>query len=146
MHLDMTGCILTTGTVQHLAVKPVAEHSDLTSAAVAGSFGAIQGISWVLQQIEVYVTYESSTPSRRHLRRMSGSTGGCRCPGYGWTRISTDFLKSFGNVFLPNSSLTALKRAHWAGSSECCKSNGENRVLHDERGVVARDFAFCRSG
>ncbi|KAI7506327.1 hypothetical protein KC367_g229 [Hortaea werneckii] len=37
MHHIMNGCILTTGRVQHLAVKPVAAHSDLTSAAVAGS-------------------------------------------------------------------------------------------------------------
>ena len=81
MHHIMNGCILTTGRVQHLAVKPVAAHSDLTSAAVAGSFGAIHMISWILSQIEVHATYESSIPSRRHLRQMSDSTGGCRCPG-----------------------------------------------------------------
>jgi len=101
-------CILTTGTVQHLAVKPVAAHSDLTSAAVAGSFGAVQRVSWIISQIEVHATYESSIPSRRHLRQMSGSTGGYQCPGYDWMRISFDFLRSFGSIPLPNSSLTAL--------------------------------------
>ncbi|KAI7091897.1 hypothetical protein KC356_g240 [Hortaea werneckii] len=53
MHHIVCGCILTTGRVQHLAVKPVAAHSDLTSAAVAGSFGAIQRVSQMLLQIEV---------------------------------------------------------------------------------------------
>ena len=91
MHHIVCGCILTTGRVQHLAVKPVAAHSDLTSAAVAGSFGAIQRVSQMLLQIEVRATHESSIPSRRRLRQMSDSTAGCRCPGYGWTRISFDF-------------------------------------------------------
>ena len=78
----INGCILTTGTVQHLAVKPVAAHSDLTSAAVAGSFGAIERVSWILSQIDFHATHESSIPSPRHLRQMSGSTEGCRFLDY----------------------------------------------------------------